>query len=98
VPYKKKSNVTPPPKVARVKSHVPGRKMGYRHQEDVRKKIQSTIILTRLKDYIVGKIKMEPAQVTAALGLLKKTLPDLSSIEHTGDITISHEEMLDQLR
>lgn len=49
-----------------------------------RKKIQTSMLINRLEKYIKGEIKMEPAQVTAALGLLKKSLPDLQSetIQH----------------
>jgi hypothetical protein len=35
---------------------------------------------------IMGNKKAQPsARVAAAMGILKKTLPDLASIEHTGD-------------
>ncbi len=37
---------------------------------------------------------MSASQVTAALGLLKKTVPDLSAIEHTGEIV--HRDVTDQ--
>jgi hypothetical protein len=57
------------------------------HPEEVREKIKTSQLVNRLNKYINGKIHMEKSQVTAALGLLKKTLPDLSSIEatHKGD-------------
>ena len=32
-----------------------------------------------------GKVGMTATQVTAALGLLKKALPDLAAIEHSGE-------------
>lgn len=34
----------------------------------------------------MGEITMEASAVTAALGLLKKVVPDLTNIEHTGQI------------
>lgn len=37
---------------------------------------------------------MSASQVTAALGLLKKTIPDLSSVEHSGEI--QHRDVSDQ--
>lgn len=41
---------------------------------------------------------MSPAQVKAAVALLKKTLPDLQSIEGGLDLTVQkHEEALDAL-
>ena len=37
------------------------------------------MLINRLTDFVKGEVKMEPHQVTAALGLLKKSLPDLSA-------------------
>lgn len=54
-------------------------------QQDVRDKIQATLIAKHLQDHVVGKKKMEATQVTAALGLLKKTVPDLQAVQHSGD-------------
>jgi len=45
----------------------------------IREKIRSTQLIKRLEDYAFGEIRMEPAQVTAALGLIKKTVPDLAA-------------------
>lgn len=45
-----------------------------------KQKIQTSMIINRLQDHIKGDVKMETSQVTAALGLLKKTAPDLSSV------------------
>ncbi|MBF9682918.1 hypothetical protein IAI36_11580, partial [Streptococcus pseudopneumoniae] len=43
-------------------------------------------------------IEMSPAQVKAAVALLKKTLPDLQSIEGGLDLTHKkHEDMLKDL-
>lgn len=58
-----------------------------RHDEQTRAKIKAGNIINRLNKYINGEVAMEAAQVTAALGLLKKTLPDLTSVEHSGEIT-----------
>lgn len=33
---------------------------------------------------------MAATQVTAALGLLKKCVPDLASMDHTGEVTHQH--------
>lgn len=64
-----------------------GRPIGKRHQEDVRRKIQSSQLINRLTSHALGKAdpKMDSSQVTAALGLLKKAVPDLSAIEHSTD-------------
>ncbi len=54
-------------------------------QEETRAKIQTTTIVNKLVSFVKGDIQMEAAQVTAATVLLKKTLPDLQSIELKGD-------------
>lgn len=50
-----------------------------------REKIQASMLLNRLESYVKGEIKLEPAQVTAALGLLKKIVPDLGSVTVEGN-------------
>ena len=52
-----------------------------------RDKIKNSNILNYLLRHIEGKRDMSPTQVQAALALLKKSLPDLSSVEVTGDDT-----------
>ncbi len=45
-------------------------------------------------------IEMSATQVNAALGLIKKTLPDLSSVDISGllDVNLTkHEEAIDEL-
>jgi hypothetical protein len=54
------------------------------HQDDVRLKIKTTQLIKRLEDHVLNGVKMEKTQVSAAMGLLKKTLPDLSAVEMTG--------------
>lgn len=66
-------------------------------QDEVRLKIQASQLITRLTGHVMGKVKMQPSQVTAALGLLKKTLPDLTATEHSGSVGL-HEQTLDDLR
>lgn len=68
------------------------------HDENTRAKIQTSQIINRLTNHILGELKnskdetiqMSSSQVTAALGLLKKTLPDLTSINVQGDIFTHH--------
>jgi hypothetical protein len=59
------------------------------HHEEVRQKIRTSQLINRLHDFINGKIELSPHQVTAALGLIKKTMPDLAAIDATvrGDPT-----------
>jgi len=54
-------------------------------EDEVRAKIQTSMLVNRLTDYVKGEVKLEAGQVTAALGLMKKTLPDLSSVEMGSD-------------
>jgi len=61
-----------------------GRTAGFTMSEAHRVKIQKSNILTALIQHSEGKREMSATQVTAGLGLLKKCLPDLSAIEHTG--------------
>lgn len=43
------------------------------------------VILDRLQKHTQGKLDMSSTQVRAAEILLRKTIPDLSSIEHSTD-------------
>jgi hypothetical protein len=56
------------------------------HSELVRERIRTAMLLNRLQNFVMGRIDMQPHQVTAALGVLKKTVPDLQAIEHSGTI------------
>jgi hypothetical protein len=62
-----------------------GRKPGFTMSHEHRVKIQNSNILNALIEHVEGKREMSATQVSAGLGLLKKALPDLSSIEHAGD-------------
>ena len=50
-----------------------------------RGKIQASRILDVLIDYAEGDKEMSASQVSAALGLLKKALPDLSTVALPGE-------------
>lgn len=52
-----------------------------RHDDETRAKIQTSQLINRLSDHVLGTVDLSPTQVTAALGLLKKTLPDLSQVD-----------------
>ena len=56
-----------------------------RHDEETRAKIRTSQLINRLEDHIINDLDLKPTQVTAALGLLKKTLPDLANVELSGD-------------
>jgi len=55
------------------------------HQDDVRSKIQTSQLVNRLTDHALGKIELSPTQVRAIEVLIKKTLPDLATLQLTGD-------------
>lgn len=62
-----------------------GRSPGFRMSQEHRDKIKNSNILSALIKHVEGKQDMSATQVTAGLGLLKKCLPDLQSVELTGD-------------
>lgn len=54
--------------------------------EEVRKLINESEIIKALRDHVLGSKKMtDPSQVTAAVALLRKVLPDLATTELVGD-------------
>jgi hypothetical protein len=70
-----------------------GRRFDLKHDPKTREKIQTSQLVNRLNSFVLNgvdpktkkPIDMSREQVTVALGLLKKTLPDLSSVELKGD-------------
>lgn len=66
-----------------------------RHDQETRAKIQTSQLMNRLTLYALGgkdpqtkkMVEMSASQVAAALGLLRKTLPDLAAVEHSGHVT-----------
>jgi len=60
------------------------------HQDDVRAKIQGSQLVNRLQDHVLGKVDLTATQVTAAMGLLKKVVPDLSAVELSGEVATQH--------
>jgi hypothetical protein len=74
-----------------------GRTPGFRMSEEHRTKIQNSRILRVLIDHVEGREEISPARVTAALGLLKKVLPDLQAMTIGGDPAspLRHEHAID---
>lgn len=62
-----------------------GRKPGFVMSAEHRDKIKNSNILNALIEHVEGNREMSSTQVTAALGLLKKALPDLQAVEHSSD-------------
>lgn len=69
------------------------------HNQKTIDKIRTSQILNFLHNHIDGKLTgVDPSRVTAALGLLKKVKPDLSATTLSGEVKISHESQLEQLK
>lgn len=60
-------------------------RLNRRHQDMVRDKIQASQLINRLEDHALDGKEMSKSQVSAALGLLKKCIPDLSATTIAGD-------------
>jgi hypothetical protein len=67
---------------------------GVRLTEAHRAKIQNSNILNRLISHAEGNEDMTQTQVTAALGLLKKALPDLSAVSIDGEVKHSADDTI----
>ena len=61
------------------------RPLGTRNSEMTRSAIQATLLVKRLQAHAMGELELTREQIKAIEILLKKTLPDLSSVELTGD-------------
>lgn len=80
-----------------------GHQKGVRLTEEHRAKIKTTQILERLQGFALSlldpitkaPIEMSAVQVTAAIALLKKSLPDLAQVEHTGEVDHRHRVVSD---
>lgn len=63
-----------------------GRPMNKLHQDDVRSKIQASQLINVLQNHALkGTKDFDPTRMKAIEILLKKSLPDLQSIELTGE-------------
>lgn len=60
----------------------------FRMGEEHRTKIANSRILSCLLEHVEGTREMSATQVTAALGLLRKVLPDLQASENKTEITV----------
>jgi hypothetical protein len=64
------------------------------HSELVRERIRTSALINFLTKYSLGKLKrVDAARVTAALGLLRKTIPDIQAIEHLGEVQVRHHQV-----
>lgn len=60
--------------------------------EEIRHKIRAALLIKKLEDHVLAGVELSPSQVAAALGLLRKAVPDLAAseskvnVEHSGAI------------
>lgn len=57
-----------------------------RHQEMVRNKIKASQLINVLQDHVLNGRELLPTQITAAVALLKKVVPDTTS----SSVTVTH--------
>jgi len=69
-------------------------RLNKRLSDQTRDSIQTSMLIKRVYGHAVGEVEMTQTQLRAAEILLKKTLPDLQSIEHTGDVTFTDASQL----
>jgi len=63
-----------------------GRPIGKLHQDDIRRKIQASQLINVLQDHaLTGVGEITPTRMKAIEILLRKSIPDLSSVEISGD-------------
>lgn len=58
-----------------------------RHDEETRLKIKASQLLNRLQGHAFNELQMSATQIKAAEICLRKVLPDLASVEHSGEVT-----------
>jgi hypothetical protein len=60
-------------------------RLNKRHSEEVRARIQASLLVNRLHDCAMGDVELSPTQVNAINSLLDRSVPKLSQIQHVGD-------------
>jgi hypothetical protein len=56
-------------------------RLNRKHQDDVRAKIQSSQLINVLQRHVFEGTELKKSQVSAAIALLRKTLPDLTQVD-----------------
>lgn len=68
-----------------------------RHDENTKAKIQASQLINFLQNHVLTGSEVKKTQITAAIALLKKVLPDLATVDGTMNVTHSHEDVLTEL-
>lgn len=55
-----------------------------KHSDEIRAKIQASQLVNRLTDHAFGKVELSGTQIKSIEILLRKSVPDLSSVEMSG--------------
>jgi hypothetical protein len=75
---------------------MPARIRKLRHDEETRQRIKIAQLVNRLQDHAFGKIPLEASQIKSIEILLRKVLPDLSSVNATVEIESRNNVISDQ--
>lgn len=54
--------------------------------EVVRQRIRTALLVKALQDHAIRGTSMAQSQIAAALGLLRKVMPDLTAMQHSGSV------------
>lgn len=69
-----------------------------RHQDEVRLKIQASQLINVLQNHALGLTEeLSASRLKAIEILLRKSMPDLSQVDMTAEVT-NHESALDELK
>lgn len=60
--------------------------------DKVRERIKTSMLVKRLTDHALGVLELSKTQVMAIQILLRKSLPDLTAIEHSGNLNVRRAE------
>jgi len=60
-------------------------RLNKRHSDEVRAKIQASVLIERLHRVADGSLEVTQAQLKATEMLLERSVPKLQSIQHVGD-------------
>jgi hypothetical protein len=58
--------------------------------DELRRSIDAKNVVKMLMEHISGSREMEASQITAAIALLRKVMPDLQATELSGELTHQH--------
>lgn len=66
------------------------------YPEVARERIEGAKLINKLADHAEGICEMSSTQIKAAEILLRKVVPDLKAVEHSGTLTTKYEALTDE--